>query len=408
MNQSLKVIKDFLQQKNQLTEQDKQILLKTITDADKQWNIKEFELDLTEKVKRTTAILLEETIEELDQQRTIVEEKNNELKIEAALERVRSRAMAMQKPNELVEVAQLLRKEMGLLGVEELETSSIYIHNETTQQTECWYAIQKDGKLVSDHMTIELYDTSVGREMSAFYGSDKKQTSIIMQGEARKEWINYCAGHSKVLAGFYGDSIPDRTYHLYKFSSGYVGAAAPGDISEESWDLLKRATNVFSLAYTRFNDLQIAEAQSRESQIQLALERVRARTMAMQHSDELPETSFLLFQQMKELGETAVQNSIGIIKEDAGVVELSTTVHGHPSPRTLNVPIDDPHVMAKAVAAWKAKSKSLIIEIQGQELREYNELRNSFLETKVNFPEDNWIVNIFFFSNGWLSFSSNK
>src|SRR5215203_7402704 len=122
MNQSLKTIQDFLQQKNQLTQQDKEILLKAITDVDKQWNITESKLDRTEKVKRTTAILLEETIEELERKRRIVEEKNNELKIEAALERVRSRAMAMQKPNELVEVAQLLRKEMGLLGVEELET----------------------------------------------------------------------------------------------------------------------------------------------------------------------------------------------------------------------------------------------------------------------------------------------
>jgi hypothetical protein len=64
--------------------------------------------------------------------------------------------------------------------------------------------------------------------------------------------------------------------------------------------------------------------------------------MAMQKSDELPETSFLLFQQVKELGETTVQNSIGIVNEKAGFVELSTTVQGHNLPRTLNVPIDDP------------------------------------------------------------------
>ena len=66
MNQYLKTIQDLLQQNNQLSEQDKQALLKTLTDADKQWSITEFKLDRTEKVKRTTAILLEETIEKLD------------------------------------------------------------------------------------------------------------------------------------------------------------------------------------------------------------------------------------------------------------------------------------------------------------------------------------------------------
>ena len=43
------------------------------------------------------------------------------------------------------------------------------------------------------------------------------------------------------------------------------------------------------------------EAQAREAQIELALERVRARTMAMQRSDELAEVATVLFQQVKAL-----------------------------------------------------------------------------------------------------------
>jgi hypothetical protein len=105
---------------------------------------------------------------------------------------------------------------------------------------------------------------------------------------------------------------------------------------------------------------------------------------------------------------TAEQNSIAIINEETGFVELSTTVQGHHLPHTINVPIDDPYVMAKGVAAWRAKLKSLTLEFEGQELKIYNEHRNSFFETKVKFPEDKWIVNLSFFSNGWLSFSSNK
>ncbi|WP_163366873.1 hypothetical protein, partial [Klebsiella aerogenes] len=54
-----------------------------------------------------------------------VEAQAIEAQIEAALERVRAKSMAMQQPNELREVAELLRKEMGALGIEALETSSI-------------------------------------------------------------------------------------------------------------------------------------------------------------------------------------------------------------------------------------------------------------------------------------------
>jgi hypothetical protein len=41
-----------------------------------------------------------------------------------------------------------------------------------------------------------------------------------------------------------------------------MGAASPGDISSESWELLRR-DNVFSLAYTRFNDLRVNGANAK-------------------------------------------------------------------------------------------------------------------------------------------------
>jgi signal transduction histidine kinase len=82
-----------------------------------------------------------------------------------------------------------------------------------------------------------------------------KKTSIYMTGAPRIEWIRYCEERSEKLQGYYGDAIPDRTYHLYKFSHGAIGAATAGDISDENWSLLKRAASVFSLAYSRFKDL---------------------------------------------------------------------------------------------------------------------------------------------------------
>ncbi len=180
-------------------------------------------------------------------------------KIEVALERVRARALAMQEPEELKEVAEVLRHEMGLLGVEELETCSIYINDEQTEKAECWYALKdqrsEEKKLVNDHFALNLNDTWVGREMLQFYQSAEKQTSILMTGDNRVEWIRMCEEKSEPFRGYYGEVIPDRTYHLYKFSHGAIGAASAGDISEESWALLRRAASVFSLAYSRFKDL---------------------------------------------------------------------------------------------------------------------------------------------------------
>jgi hypothetical protein len=53
-----------------------------------------------------------------------------EAQIESALERVRARAQAMQQPEELKDVTQVFRHEMGILGKGELETCHIYIYDE--------------------------------------------------------------------------------------------------------------------------------------------------------------------------------------------------------------------------------------------------------------------------------------
>jgi len=229
------------------------------------------------------------------------EAQTREAKIEAAMERVRARAMAMQQPEELKDVAEVLRSEMGLLGVEELETCSIYIHDEHAGKTECWFALKDirsaQKKLVSDHFALDLNATWVGREMRQFYHSAGNRVSIAMKGTHRKEWIHYCEEKSALLRGYYGEVIPDRTYHLYKFSHGAIGAASASDISEESWGLLKRAASVFSLAYARFKDL----TQARIDLQRLKEEKHRAETTLSEL--RATQTQLIQAEKMASLGE---------------------------------------------------------------------------------------------------------
>jgi len=76
MNPHIQHILDNIQQIENLSEEQKTVIIKSLKDADKEMAITAFKLDRTEKVKRTTAILLEETIEELEQKRKAIEETN--------------------------------------------------------------------------------------------------------------------------------------------------------------------------------------------------------------------------------------------------------------------------------------------------------------------------------------------
>jgi len=58
MNKHLQDISDTIQLNDKLTTEQKELLLKSLKDADKELEVISFKLDRTEKVKRTTAILL--------------------------------------------------------------------------------------------------------------------------------------------------------------------------------------------------------------------------------------------------------------------------------------------------------------------------------------------------------------
>ena len=70
----------------------------------------------------------------------------------------------------------------------------------------------------------------------------------------------------------------------------------------EEIDIVKRFAKVFEQAYIRFLDLQKAEAQAREAQIEAALERVRSRSMGMHKSEELRDVIQVIYEQFVQLG----------------------------------------------------------------------------------------------------------
>ena len=65
MNQHTENIIHLIQQEQHVSAEQKEAILRSVKDADKELEILAFKLDRTEKVKRTTAILLEETIKDI-------------------------------------------------------------------------------------------------------------------------------------------------------------------------------------------------------------------------------------------------------------------------------------------------------------------------------------------------------
>ncbi|MDP2043180.1 MAG: ATP-binding protein [Algoriphagus sp.] len=105
MNPHLQHILDTLLQIEAITDEQRSSLNKTLKEADKELTILEFKLDRTEKVKRTTAILLEETIEELEHKRQAIEESN--LALQKSLEDLKAAQDQLVQQEKLASLGQL-------------------------------------------------------------------------------------------------------------------------------------------------------------------------------------------------------------------------------------------------------------------------------------------------------------
>ena len=130
MNQHLQNILNTIKEDKNLSEEEKNAIIKSLKDADKEFEITSFKLDRTEKVKRTTAILLEETIEELEQKRKAVEAQNRKLEIESSLERVRAVAMGMMQSDDLLRICEAQFNELKQLGFAHLRNTLIGIFHD--------------------------------------------------------------------------------------------------------------------------------------------------------------------------------------------------------------------------------------------------------------------------------------
>lgn len=411
MNKYLETINSLLLQNN-LSQLDKEALLKAIAEADKQWTITNFKLERTEKLKKTTGILLEETITELELKRKAVEAQNRELEIEAALERVRAVAMSMNNAEDMLDVCKTISQQLIVLNVKEIRNVQTGIFYETKKNyTNFEYYAKHDKCLVTvvdynNHPVAEKFATQMlkGPNEVFIYG---------FKGDEVKDWLAY-QKTTNVFIDPHLETADTLNYYWYSLGPVALGISTYIPLTEDEVDLFKRFRNVFELAYRRYLDIENAAAQAKEAQIQLALERVRARTMAMQKSDELQDTTLVLFQQFKSLGATTSQVSICIFDEDTIIGEMFVTLNGEKIDRSFKMELDkETFVMVHAKKAFLDKQRRFSYVVTGTELKRYNHWRNELIGRKGWDESDkvidqSWHVDGVCFSRGIMSISSDK
>ncbi|MBL0183520.1 MAG: hypothetical protein IPP96_15005 [Chitinophagaceae bacterium] len=255
MNQHLQTLQDFIQLAEHLTAEEKILLLKSIKDADNAFAISEFKLERTEKVKRTTAILLEETIEELEHKRKAVEAQNKELEIESSLERVRTVAMSMNRPGDMLDVCKNISLQLQSLGVKDIrnvQTAIFYEEKGTYMNYE--YYTNHDKTFITE-TTYTDHKIAKGFAAKMLKGKGETYTTHIKGEEKVKEWLAY-QKTTNVFIDTFLETASSLNYYWFSLGPVALGISTYAILTDNELDLFKRFLNVFELAYRRYLDIE--------------------------------------------------------------------------------------------------------------------------------------------------------
>jgi signal transduction histidine kinase len=302
------------------------------------------------------------------------EQQAREAEIELALERVRARALAMHQSQELNEVIEVVFDQLVHLGMP-VEHAGFILDYKQREDMHIWFASLQ---IPPSEITIPYFDSAHWNSFREARAQGKNLFTNYLGFEEKNrfykelfKWIPPIP--EEAVEGIFGKPALIISTVLLDTVGLYIENYSEKPFTEEENAILMRFGNVFQQTYTRFLDLQKAEQQAREAQIEASLERVRSQTMAMHQSSDLEKSTRIVFEELEKLELSMERSGIGIFDPETLDCQLYTTVVTESGQKELALGVTSLtiHPMLTAtVDAWKSH-KSLSYTLEGKDLEDY-------------------------------------
>ncbi len=222
---------------------------------------------------------------------------NQALLLEGALERVRSRALAMEGTDELHEVAGVLREEILRLGLEPLNVE-IFIRDEADNIGRC-FAYNESGKAYEDVVSLDdAVEQAIGK-------------AIVDARTAGEPFYHttFTSEDDEVWRGLTGRAYPIHELALesvqaywFIFPHGSLTVAFELEQDDSAIGALIRFAEVFGFAYERYQQLELKEQQNRQLRLDAVLERIHAEVAGMTQAEDVGQVLGLIHDGAREMG----------------------------------------------------------------------------------------------------------
>ncbi len=207
---------------------------------------------------------------EIDRQKKELETQNRELEIESALERVRSKTMAMQKSEDLHGAVAMVFEQLTILDIGVMRCG-IGIMNRLKRTADVWVtSITTEGRpvQVAGDESFDIHPLLQG----AFDAWLRQEDfSYVLRGEDMIRYYealgatNFHLPKSQLVLSATEESY-QQYYYLATFEAGGLFAFCDYEFPERVKKIIKRFSDVFNMTYKRFLDIKKAEAHALQAE----------------------------------------------------------------------------------------------------------------------------------------------
>ncbi|HEU4904394.1 MAG TPA: hypothetical protein VFT06_16425, partial [Flavisolibacter sp.] len=302
-------------------------------------------------LKRFGGVLEQSYTRFLDLQKA--ESQAREATVEAALERVRGKAMAMHNSHDLSATASMVFTELRTLGINPIrcgvgllnkESRKAQLYSATSSATGDSLSLVGWVQLEGHPVLEKIYDAWLHNE----------DYFPVLSGEQLKSY------YELLLAGL-AVSLPDwqsgqKQYgHFFPFSIGCLYAWSAVAYNEAEIKTLKRFASIIDLTFRRYMDLQKAEASAKEAIKQAALDRVRADIASMRTVGDLDRITPLIWNELTTLGIPFTRCGVFIMDDAQQLIHTFLSTPEGKAIAAFHLPYSTPGNIAQVLAHWKAK-----------------------------------------------------
>lgn len=277
-----------------------------------------------------------------------------EAQIEAALERVRGKAMAMRNSNDLSATAGLVFGELRKLGINPIRSGiglidksmrNALLYSATSSAGNDTFAVVGSVQLSSHPVLTDIFEH--WKEMKDFF-PDLSGAQLVSYYKQLLEGLPVPVpqfGHNEHQHG-----------HFIPFSDGCLYAWSGTPYQETEVKILKRFAAIADLTFRRYSELQQAEASAGVAIRQAALDRIRADIASMRNVADLDRITPLIWNELTTLGVPFIRCGVFIMDQKEKQIHTFLSTPDGKSIAAFHIPFDVPGNIGEALRHWKEQT----------------------------------------------------